>query len=155
MKKANYGIVLVFLLLSAFVIYQANNFEQTLIQDDYVGASFFPELLAWMTAGLAFFLGWLNFRGKMDDDGRKLADLFPRQILLAVVGLGLVVGYVMLLESLGFILATIALNAALLLLFGVRSSLALALFPVIVSLSVYVVFYKILIVPLPEGLFYF
>jgi len=37
----------------------------------------------------------------------------------------------------------------------VRSSLVLALFPVIVSLSVYVVFYKILIVPLPEGLFYF
>ena len=155
MKKANYGIVLVFLLLSAFVIYQANNFEQTLIQDDYVGASFFPELLAWMTAGLALFLGWLNFRGKMDDDGRTLADLFPRQVLLAVVGLGLVVGYVMLLEPLGFILATIALNAALLLLFGVRSSLVLALFPVIVSLSVYVVFYKILIVPLPEGLFYF
>jgi len=154
-KKANYGIVLVFLLLSAFVIYQANTFEQTLIQDDYVGASFFPELLAWMTAGLALFLGWLNFRGKMDDDGRTLADLFPRRMLLAVVGLGLVVAYALLLESLGFILATIALNAALLPLFGVRSSLALALFPVIVSLSVYVVFYKILIVPLPEGLFYF
>ena len=155
MKKANYGIVLVFLLLSAFVIYQANTFEQTLIQDDYVGASFFPELLAWMTAGLALFLGWLNFRGKMDDDGRTLADLFPRRMLLAVVGLGLVVAYALLLESLGFILATIALNAALLPLFGVRSSLALALFPVIVSLSVYVVFYKTLIVPLPEGLFYF
>jgi len=154
-KKANYGIVAVFLLLSAFVLYQANNFEQTLIQDDYVGAAFFPELLAWMTAGLALVLGRLNFRGKMDDDGRRLADLFPRRMLLAVVGLGLVVAYALLLEPLGFILATIALNAALLPLFGVRSSLVLALFPVIVSLSVYVVFYKILIVPLPEGLFYF
>jgi len=154
-KKANFGIVIAFLALSAFVLYQAHNFEQTLIQDDYVGAAFFPELLAWMTAGLALVLAWLTFRGKFDDDGRTLADLFPRDLRLAFAGLVIVVAYVALLEPLGFILATVALNGALLLLFGVRTPLALALFPAIVSLSVYVVFYKILIVPLPEGLFYF
>lgn len=155
MKKANYCIAAAFLLLGAFVLYSAANFQQTLIQDDYVGAAFFPELLAWMTMGLAFFLGWLNFRGRFDDDGRTLSDLFPRQILIALAGLAAIIAYVLFLDYLGFILATAALNFALLLLFGVRNILSLAVFPAAISLAVYGVFYKLLVVPLPEGLFYF
>jgi hypothetical protein len=154
-KKANFGIAIAFLFLSAFVLYSAANFQQTLIQDDYVGAAFFPELLAWMTAGLAIFLAWLTFRGKFGDDSRTLSELFPREMSLAIVGLVLVVFYVLLLEPLGFILATIGLNGALLFLFGVRRPLTLTIFPVVISFAVYGVFYKLLMVPLPEGIFYF
>jgi hypothetical protein len=151
----NYCIVAAFLLLGAFVLYSAANFEQTLIQDDYVGAAFFPEILAWITMGLALFLGWLTARGKFDDDGRTLSGLFPREIRVALVGLVIIIVYVLGLEYLGFILATAALNFLLLLLFGVRSPLSLALFPAAISLTVYGIFYKLLVVPLPEGLFYF
>ncbi|HPF84525.1 hypothetical protein SDC9_51131 [bioreactor metagenome] len=155
MKKANYCIAAAFLLLAAFVLYSAANFEQTLIQDDYVGAAFFPELLAWMTGGLALFLGGLTFRGKFDGDGRTLSDLFPGEIRIALAGLAVITLYVLSLDYFGFILATAALNFALLLLFGVRNPLSLAVFPAAISLAVYGVFYKLLVVPLPEGLFYF
>ncbi len=155
MKKANFGIAIAFLCLSAFVLYSTGNFEQTFIQDDSVGPAFFPELLAWMTAGLALFLAWIAFRDKFEEDGRTLSDLFPREMRLALVGLFLIVLYVAFLEPLGFILATTGLNVAFLLLFGVRRPLTLALFPVVISFAVYGVFYKILVVPLPEGLFYF
>jgi hypothetical protein len=141
--------------LAAFVLYSAANFEQTLIQDDYVGAAFFPELLAWMTGGLALFLGGLTFRGKFDGDGRTLSDLFPGEIRIALAGLAVITLYVLSLDYFGFILATAALNFALLLLFGVRNPLSLAVFPAAISLAVYGVFYKLLVVPLPEGLFYF
>ena len=42
-----------------------------------------------------------------------------------------------------------------LLFFRVRSPLYLLIFPSVISLAVYTVFYKILIVPLPEGIFSF
>ena len=155
MKKANYGIMIVFLFLSLFVFISAASFEQTLIQDDYVGAAFFPEVLAGVTALLALFLGWLNRRGMFDEDTRSLADLFPREIRLPLAGLLLLTVYVLLLEPLGFILATFLLNISLLLLFGVRSLLYLLIFSSVISLAVYTVFYKILIVPLPEGILSF
>ena len=62
MKKANYCVAIVFILLSGFVFFQVSGFQQTLIADDYVGAAFFPELLAWGTIVLAVLLGWLNFK---------------------------------------------------------------------------------------------
>ncbi len=155
MKKANYCIAAAFLLLAAFVLYSAANFEQTLIQDDYVGAAFFPDLLAWMPGGLALFLGGLPVRGKFAGDGRTLSDLFPGEIRIALAGLAVITLYVLSLDYFGFILATAALNFALLLLFGVRNPLSLAVFPAAISLAVYGVFYKLLVVPLPEGLFYF
>ena len=155
MKKANYCVAIVFILLSGFVFFQVSGFQQTLIADDYVGAAFFPELLAWGTIVLAVLLGWLNFRNKFQEDSRSLSDLFPKEILTALEGLTVLCAYVLLLEPLGFILATIALNIALLLLFRVRSLITLAVFPVSISVIVYLVFCKALVVPLPEGLFYF
>ena len=155
MKKANYFIAVVFILLSAFVFLQISGFQQTLIADDYVGAAFFPELLAWGTIALAVLLARLNYADKVQEDSRSLSDLFPKEIRTVLEGLAILCVYVLLLEPLGFILATIALNIALLLLFRVRSLVTLAVFPVSISVLVYLVFCKALVVPLPEGLFYF
>ena len=155
MKKANYFVAVVFVLLSAFVFLQISGFQQTLIADDYVGAAFFPELLAWGTIGLAVLLVRLNYGDKFREDSRTLSDLFPKEILTALEGLAILCVYVLLLEPLGFILATIVLNIALLLLFRVRNLITLTVFPVSISLLVYLVFCKALVVPLPEGLFYF
>ncbi len=155
MKTVNYLISVVFLLLSAFVLYQIAGFQQTLISDDYVGAAFFPEILVWGTVALALLLAWLNYGNKFPEDGRTLSDLFPREVRMPLIGLVVLCAYVLLLEPLGFILATIALNIVLLFLFGVRGLPTLSVFPVTISLLVYIVFCKILVVPLPEGLFYF
>ena len=59
------------------------------------------------------------------------------------------------LEPLGFIIATFALGALLMYVTENRTFVSMVVFPAVLSLAVYTVFYKLLIVPLPEGLFYF
>ena len=63
--------------------------------------------------------------------------------------------YALVLEPLGFIIATFALCVLLMYATGNRTLVSLLIFPAVLSVSVYAVFYKLLIVPLPEGLFYF
>ena len=67
----------------------------------------------------------------------------------------MIAAYTVALEFLGFIIDTFLLGALLMYVTGNRKFMSVVLFPALLSLAVYVVFYKFLVVPLPEGLFYF
>jgi hypothetical protein len=67
----------------------------------------------------------------------------------------LLCGYLSFLESAGFLISTVGLNFLLILLFKVRRIPVLIAFPVCMTVAIYWIFAKLLLVPLPEGLFYF
>lgn len=74
--------------------------------------------------------------------------------LLPLAGLAAVTAYLLLLPVLGFIVSTVLLNLGLLLLFRVRSPLMLAVFPPVMTAAVYLLFQRLLYVPLPRGLLF-
>ena len=86
-----------------------------------------------------------------DPEGLWSLVAFSRPCLVTL----LIIVYVLVLEPLGFIIATFALGALLMYVTENRTFVSMVIFPAVLSLAVYTVFYKLLIVPLPEGLFYF
>jgi len=71
------------------------------------------------------------------------------QPILAMLGL---VGFVLLLEPLGYVLATVALTAVLLFVLKVRAGLSYGLTLLLLPVGSYLLFDRLLDVPLPEGI---
>ena len=91
-------------------------------------------------------------RGSIPDpEGLWSLAAFSRPFLVTI----LIIAYVLVLEPLGFIIATFALCALLMYVTENRTLVSLVVFPAVLSVTVYAVFYKLLVVPLPEGLLYF
>lgn len=155
MKKANLIVATVFILLGVFIIAQTFTFQQTLITDNFLGATFFPRFVASAMIGLALLLLIQTLRHSPSEGEHRLGELFDARIRVPLTALAMIIVYVALLRPLGFIIDTILLNMAIFWLFRARSFLYLGIVPVAITLAVYQVFYKLLVVPLPEGLFYF
>lgn len=81
-------------------------------------------------------------------------SLNPSNLKKPLVGAGLMFLYVLSLETLGFIVATSILNAVLLVIFRVRKVHMIVLYPVLLSVAVFLVFRKFLMIELPEGIFH-
>ena len=152
-KKSDWILSLTFIILGCAIYALTLSFEQTLVVDSLVTAEFFPQIIA----GAMILLALLNlFRcwrhgSTPDPEGLWSLAAFSRPFLVTV----LIIVYVLVLEPLGFIIATFALCALLMYVTENRTFVSLVVFPAVLSVAVYAVFYKLLIVPLPEGLLYF
>lgn len=155
MRKANLIVASVFCLLGAFIIAQTYRFQQTLITDNFLGATFFPRFVAYTMIGLAILLFVQTLRHLPQKGEKTLSQLFDSRIRVPMTALAIIAIYVASLKTLGFIISTILLNMAMFWLFRARNVVYLTVVPVAITLTVYLVFYKFLVVPLPEGLFYF
>ena len=113
------------------------------------GPAFFPRLLAVLTAGLALLLGERAVRGT-STAGREVTGGEAIRVGGAVL---LLVGFRVLLGRLGTFLLLPPLLAAVMLLMGERSMLALAGVPLLFDVFVYLVFYRFFSVDLPTVLF--
>jgi putative tricarboxylic transport membrane protein len=134
------GIVLLALVVAIFVV--TLNFPPPGQPND-PGTAAFPRIIAGALGVLALMLLVRPERGEPLPRGRDV---------LRVAGIvGLLLFYVVVLELLGFVLATIIFLASALLLAGARRPLALTLVPTGVSVVLYYVFYELLRVSLPRG----
>ena len=152
-KKSDWILALIFIVLGCAVYALTCSFEQTLVVDSRVTAEFFPRIIAGamiLLALLHLFRCWRHGSAP-EPEGLWSLAAFTRPALVAI----LIVAYVLALEPLGFIIATFALCVMLMYVTGNRTLVSLLVFPAALSVSVYAVFYKLLVVPLPEGLFYF
>lgn len=140
----------VFIALGTTAFFNTTTFDQTLITDNYLGATFFPRIvaLAMIAISASVFVGGLKADG--DVEGKPSI----RGLIRTVVGIAVIALYAIAIEPIGFIISTILLNLTILVLFGVRRLLTLTVLPIAVSLAIYWVFYKLLMVPLPEGIFF-
>lgn len=152
MKKLNVITGAVCILLSLFVIQSALHFEETLIGNDYTGPAFFPNVTSgiMIALSLVLILSSLFFMPKEVD-----TPLNPANLKSPLVGIGVMFCYILALEPVGFIVATAAMIAVMLMIFRVRKVHMLVLYPVFLSVLVYVVFRKLLMIDLPEGVLHF
>ena len=152
-KKSDWIVSLTFIVLGCVIYALTLSFEQTLVVDSRVTAEFFPQIIA----GAMIVLALLNLlrcwkHGSIPDpEGLWSLAAFSRPFMVTI----LIIVYVLVLEPLGFRIATFALGALLMYVTENRTFVSMVIFPAVLSLAVYTVFYKLLIVPLPEGLFYF
>ncbi len=107
---------------------------------------FFPFLAGLILVVLSGLLIRQALRGR-SSGGEPLTHL--KQPVLAMLGL---VGYVLLLEPLGYVLATAVLTAVLLFVLKVRRGLSYWLTLVLLPVGSYFLFDRLLDVPLPEGI---
>jgi len=107
---------------------------------------FFPFLAGMILVILSGLLIMQGLRGR-SSGGEPFTNL--KQPVLAMLGL---VGFVLLLEPLGYILATAALTAVLLFVLKVRRGLSFGLTIVLLPVGSYLLFDRVLDVPLPEGI---
>lgn len=151
MKKLNLIAGAFCILLSVYVIQASLHFEETLIGNDYTGPSFFPQV----TSGIMILLSVILIIGSLFFMPRELdTPLNPSNLKKPLVGVGLMFLYALSLEALGFIVATSILNAVLLVIFRVRKVHMIVLYPVLLSIAVFLVFRKFLMIELPEGIFH-
>ena len=152
-KKSDWILSLTFIALGCAIYVLTLSFEQTLVVDSRVTAEFFPQIIAGAMIALAMLnlLRCWKHGSKPDPEGLWSLAAFSRPFLVTL----LIIVYVLVLEPLGFIIATFALGALLMYVTENRTFVSMVIFPAVLSLAVYTVFYKLLIVPLPEGLFYF
>jgi putative tricarboxylic transport membrane protein len=98
---------------------------------------------------LAFLSGLLIVQGLRGRSSGSEPFTHLKQPILAMSGL---VGFVLLLEPLGYILAVAALTAVLLFVLKVRTRLSYLLTIVLLPVGSYLLFDRLLDVPLPEGI---
>lgn len=152
MKKLNVIAGSICIALSLFVIQSAMRFEETLIGSDYTGPAFFPNV----TAGIMIVLSVILIISSLFLMPKEFdTPLNPSNLKNPLIGIGIMFLYILALEPLGFIVATAIMIAIVLMLFRVRTVHMLVLYPIVLSVLIFVVFRKLLMIDLPEGIFHF
>lgn len=148
MKKANLIIGVLGICLGGYVIYTASGFPENNSAVD-PGAAYFPTLLGAFVALLCIILIAVTLTGKKEE-AEEVLTITPG-IKRAVAGMGIFVSYCLLFKPLGFLLDTIWMCFAGMLLLQNRSYVKMALISIAVSVVIYVVFVILLGAKLPAG----
>lgn len=122
--------------------------------EDSIGAAGLPNMLAALLAGLALLLILRGlFLARRSDEHRATeADRdVPREHLRALGMLALGVAYLVVIPSLGYAVSVALLVAAVALYNHQQPSLRLALVTILISVGFYLLFVRLLHIPLPPG----
>lgn len=133
------------LLLGAYLAYESRGMTFGTIT--HPGAGFFPLILSVLLIGAS---GMVLFRALRQDtsDQQVIFEARAAYILVTVLSVG---AYVLILESLGFLLSTFVLIVGLMVGIGKLHWFKAALYAGIGSIAVYLVFTS-LGIPLPQGI---
>jgi putative tricarboxylic transport membrane protein len=147
-QKVNWvdmGVGIFSILLTVYIYVVTRNYPKAHVNP--VSAATFPRLLSLL---LAFAGLGLIYSAIKKGGGAKITLRNFQKVLLLIV---LLFAYALILELVGFTVATIALMAAILCVFAIKKVSYLILVPIIATLVIQYVFQKILNVPLPVGIF--
>jgi putative tricarboxylic transport membrane protein len=116
-----------------------------------VGPSFFPNILAGLLIifSVASIIFALKGKSKGTVDPIRLSD---KGVQRGLITLAATIVFCAVLEPLGFIPTAIIFLACMMLLMGNRKPLQLAIAPPLVALSVWLIFEKVLNLPMPAGI---
>lgn len=145
-------IALAWLCVAGFLFTETLEFPRGLGSGRPSGA-LFPQLLLLMLAMLSI-LVLIEIPRKTEQEG--LATISPKKFLsrhrLILMYCVLIVLYPYLVIWFGYFLVTPLVVALLSSCLGLKSKVKITIFTVIITLFVYFIFYKFLVVPLPSGL---
>jgi putative tricarboxylic transport membrane protein len=123
--------------------------------EDSIGAAGVPNVLAALLAGLAILLiaRSLLFRPPLEKESDVgMTDDAPQAHLRALGMLALGVGYLVVVPSLGYAVSVALLVASVALYNHQKPSLRLALVSIMVAVGFYLLFVRLLNIPLPPGI---
>lgn len=137
------------IMIGTYVVITCHSYPEDFVMK--IGPAFFPEILA---GGLILFSVLLILQallGKSIGDFQKLSirEKGTQRILLS---LAVMIVYCAVLKPVGFIIATIPFIMFHMFLLGNRKILQYVWVPVAITLAVYLVFEKVLVLSLPGGL---
>ncbi|MCE5283401.1 MAG: tripartite tricarboxylate transporter TctB family protein [Deltaproteobacteria bacterium] len=136
-------------LIGAYVLIQCQSFPPDVVMK--IGPAFFPEILAWGLVAFSALLVLQALLGKVSGTFERLSlrQKGTQRILLSV---GVMIVYCAVLKPVGFILATIPFIIFFMFLLGNRNKFQYLWVPMAITIGVYLVFEKVLVLSLPNGL---
>ena len=149
MKKANIGVGVIGILISAYVIYTASGFPANQSAVD-PGAAYFPILMSIFVIAMCLLLIVRSLMGKGVDIDETFA--ITPGIKRAGLGVLLFVCYCFLFKPLGFVLDSILLSFLGMLLLQNRKYIQMLIVSAATSIVIYVIFANFLGAKLPAGL---
>jgi putative tricarboxylic transport membrane protein len=149
MRLSNTAIGLLLILFACAVLVHVQSFPK--LDNGYPGPALFPQVLSVLFIFCGIGLAIQGIRNRERLLNIDLGDLtFAGGVNIAFV-LGAILSYIFLVEFLGFLIFSFAMLMALMKWFNVKLLPSLMM-SVVVTLAIYLLFAKILLVPLPWGL---
>lgn len=146
MKKVDLGVGAGLLALSVWLFWYAGRYKELAVMG--YGPDLFPRILASMMIVLA--LG-LIINALLGKSLKKEDNIDPRGFLRVLISIGICIGYLLLLQVLGFATSTFLFLFVLMTLLKQERILLRIGASLIVSLTVWVIFRYFLVIPLPDG----
>lgn len=147
MRKVDIGVSIGLIFLSVAVFFKANTYRQQAIF--VYGPNFFPQLLSALIFICAVILLVYAIRGKV------LAEtdhIDKRGFLRLIAAIGICIGYLLIMQLIGFAIATSIFLFSLMALLGQVGMVKRVANSVIVSLVVWAIFHYFLLIPIPSGM---
>ena len=150
MKRADIGVGIGLVILSTWVFWYANPSREKVI---YIyGPNFFPQVLSVLMGICGVILIARAIRG---DVLPKTDRIDIRGFLRMVIAIGICIGYLFLMQVIGFTMGTSVFLFVLMTFLGQQGLMIRTMSSIAASVIVWAIFRYFLVIPLPTGMFEF
>ena len=150
MKKADIATGIGLIIFSTWVFWYASAYSKATIY--YYGPNFFPQVLAIAMSICAIILILNAVKGKSMEKSDKIE---LRGFLRMVIAIAICIGYLFLMQVLGFAISTSIFLYVLMVFIGQQGLKKRIISAIAVALIVWAIFRYFLVIPLPTGMFAF
>ncbi len=150
MKKIDIGVGIGLIIFSVAVFFKANSYRLGAVS--VYGPNFFPQILSALTCMCAICLLINAVRGNAIEAEDHIDK---RGFLRMICAIGICVGYLFLMQVIGFALATCVFIFSLMALLSQVGMLKRIINSIVVSLVIWGIFRFFLLIPIPTGIFSF
>lgn len=140
-------LALSFMLYFKFIPEQIPN----VTNENGMSPAFFPEMGTILLFVLSLLLIAKSYKGLLMYHNLRQGSLISKQVLKVTLIIFLLFGYVLLLQQVGFLIATPVFLVIFFVYLGVRNLKTLLVLTVVTPIFIYIVFEKLLLVFLPQG----
>ena len=150
MKRADIGVGIGLIIFGTWVFWYASAYRKTVI---YIyGPNFFPQVLS-ILMGICGVL--LIIRAVRGEVLAKTDRIDPQGFIRLVIAIGMCIGYLFLMQVIGFAMGTSVFLFVLMTFLGQQGLITRVMSSIVASLIVWAIFRYFLVIPLPEGMFGF
>ncbi|MFB0506700.1 MAG: tripartite tricarboxylate transporter TctB family protein [Thermodesulfobacteriota bacterium] len=150
MKRADIGVGIGLIILSTWVFWYANVYRE---KEIYIyGPNFFPQILSVLMGLCGIILIIRAMRGEVLP---KTDRIDIRGFLRMVIAIGMCIGYLFLMQGIGFAMGTSVFLFVLMTFLGQQGLTIRIMSSMAASVIVWAIFRYFLVIPLPTGMFEF
>jgi putative tricarboxylic transport membrane protein len=149
-KRADIGVGIGLIIFGTWVFWYSTAYQKTVI---YIyGPNFFPQVLS-ILLGICGII--LIIRAMRGDVLPKTDRIDIRGFLRMVIAIGICIGYLFLMQVIGFAMGTSVFLFVLMTFLGQKGIMVRIMSSIVASVIVWAIFRYFLVIPLPTGMFVF